>query len=142
MPAIPDDPRRADAQDGIGHRGRFWEQVCSLGQMGEDGIADPFAAISAIPAASGAIRDMTAIRFEVPEFIAEKCTGCSQCWTQCPDSAIPGVVSEPAEVLEAAIRSLANSRRLRPPAPDHQAAGQRGAAGAEGRRRLPPSPTR
>ncbi len=82
--------------------GRFWEQVCSLCAVGQDPIADPFAAISAIPAATGAFRDMTGIRHEVPDFVASRCTGCGQCWVQCPDAAIPGLVSEVEDVLAAA----------------------------------------
>jgi len=72
---------------------------------------NPFAAISAIPAATSTIRDMTNVRFEVPEFIPDKCTGCSQCWVQCPDAAIPGVVNDIPEVLEAAVRSVENGKR-------------------------------
>ncbi len=98
---------------GIGNQGRFWEQVCSFcATTGEDGIADPFAAISAIPASTSAVRDMTSIRFEVPDFIAEKCTGCSQCWVQCPDAAIPGVVNTVEEVLDAAILTAMNGNSL------------------------------
>ncbi|MGE5749094.1 MAG: 2-oxoacid:acceptor oxidoreductase family protein, partial [Gemmatimonas sp.] len=41
MPMLLDSP---DAEQGPGNPGRFWEQVCSLCQMGQDGIADPFAA--------------------------------------------------------------------------------------------------
>ena len=88
------------AAEGIGNPGRFWEQVCGVNAAGQDIIADPFAAISAIPAATGVVRDMTGIRFEVPQFLAEKCTGCSQCWVQCPDSAIPGLVSSVEEVID------------------------------------------
>ena len=98
---------------GIGNQGRFWEQVCSFcATTGEDGIADPFAAISAIPASTSVVRDMTNIRFEVPDFIAEKCTGCSQCWIQCPDAAIPGVVNTVEEVLDAAILTAMNGNTL------------------------------
>ncbi|MDH3368190.1 MAG: 4Fe-4S binding protein, partial [Gemmatimonadota bacterium] len=97
---------------GIGSPGRFWEQVCYLYKTGDDGIADPFAALSAIPAATSTIRDMTDVRFEVPEFIAEKCTGCGQCWVQCPDAAIPGLVNEVEEVLDTAIRFVSNGRSL------------------------------
>ena len=50
------------------------------------------------------LRDMTDVRFEVPRFIAEKCTGCAQCWVQCPDSAIPGLVSSVEELVDTAIR--------------------------------------
>ena len=102
-----------DQEWGIGNQGRFWEQVCSFcATTGEDGIADPFAAISAIPASTSVVRDMTDIRFEVPDFIAEKCTGCSQCWTQCPDAAIPGVVNTTEEILDAAILTAMNGQSL------------------------------
>ena len=53
---------------------------------------------------------MTDMRFEVPEFKPELCTGCSACWTQCPDSAIPGVVNTVEEVLEAAIQTASNGQ--------------------------------
>ncbi len=111
---------RADAERGIADGARFFEQVCGLCAVGQDPIADPFTAISAMPAASSAVRDMTDIRFEVPDFVAEKCTGCSQCWTQCPDSAIPGLVSTVEDVFEAALRTAANGGgfdRLRPLVP-------------------------
>ncbi|MHC4958920.1 MAG: 2-oxoacid:acceptor oxidoreductase family protein [Planctomycetota bacterium] len=97
---------------GIADPGRFWEQVGYLYQTGDDGLADPFAAISAIPAATSSIRDMTGMRMEVPDFIASKCTGCSQCWVQCPDAAIPGVVNSVEQVLEAAIKTATNGRPL------------------------------
>src|SRR5690606_19673336 len=41
----------------------------------------------------------------------EKCTGCSQCWTQCPDSAIPGLVSTVDDLLDTAIRSAPGGMR-------------------------------
>ncbi|MDQ8154697.1 MAG: 2-oxoacid:acceptor oxidoreductase family protein [Gemmatimonadota bacterium] len=114
MPVLMEAP---NAQGGIGHEGRFWEQVCAMCKIGQDGIADPFAAISAIPAATGAVRDMSGVRLEVPEFLAEKCTGCSQCWIQCPDSAIPGLVSSFDDVLSAAMSAATNGlkmERIRP----------------------------
>ena len=114
IPSLLDVP---EAEDGIGNPGRFWEQVCTLCGLGQDGIADPFAAISAMPAATGAVRDMSGVRLEVPRFIAEKCTGCGQCWTQCPDSAIPGLVNSVEDLLTAAIDVSTNGvtfDRLRP----------------------------
>jgi pyruvate-ferredoxin/flavodoxin oxidoreductase len=107
--ALPHIPRamNVDGEDGIGNPARFFEQVCALGAMGQDPIADPFAAVSAMPAMSSTIRDMTNIRFEVPDFIAEKCTGCAQCWTQCPDSAIPGLVTSVEELIDGALRAAA-----------------------------------
>jgi pyruvate-ferredoxin/flavodoxin oxidoreductase len=109
IPAMLDMP---NAEQGPGNPGRFWEQVCSACQMGQDGIADPFAAISAIPAATGAVRDMSGVRMEVPDFIAEKCTGCGQCWTQCPDSAIPGLVNSVEDIVNAAINASVNGLRM------------------------------
>jgi pyruvate-ferredoxin/flavodoxin oxidoreductase len=104
MPMLLDSP---NAEPGIGNPGRFWEQVCAMCKLGKDVIADPFAAISAIPAATSAVRDMTDVRMEVPKFLPEKCTGCAQCWTQCPDAAIPGLVSDPEDVLATAVNIAA-----------------------------------
>ena len=114
MPALLDSP---SAEQGPGNPGRFWEQVCALCKIGQDGIADPFAAISTIPAATGAVRDMSGVRLEVPEFVAARCTGCGQCWTQCPDAAIPGLVNSIEDVLSAAIEASVNGSsmdRVRP----------------------------
>jgi len=109
LPSLLDAP---GAEQGPGNPGRFWEQVCALCQLGQDGIADPFAAISTIPAATGSVRDMSGVRLEVPDFIADKCTGCAQCWTQCPDSAIPGLVNSVDDVLNAAIAASVNGTRM------------------------------
>lgn len=109
MPVVMDAPAR---EEGFGQPGRFFEQVCTLYETGEDPIADPYAAVSAIPAASSALRDMTDIRFEVPEFIPENCTGCNKCWTQCPDAAIPGLVNTPQEILDSAIRLASRDHEM------------------------------
>jgi pyruvate-ferredoxin/flavodoxin oxidoreductase len=107
LPSLMDTP---DAEMGIGNQGRFFEQVCAVCSIGQDGISDPYAALSAIPAATSTVRDMTDIRFEVPDFVAEKCTGCSQCWVQCPDAAIPGLVMSVEDLLDTAIRTTANGK--------------------------------
>ena len=98
---------------------RFMDQVCALYRQGDDPIADPFSAFSAIPAATGIFRDMTNIRFEVPKLIADRCTGCGQCWTQCPDAAIPGLVVDLEDAVRSAVATSAGgnghapSERLR-----------------------------
>jgi pyruvate-ferredoxin/flavodoxin oxidoreductase len=112
VPAIPALMNNESAQPGAANPGRFWEQVCFLCKQGQDGIADPFAALGTMPAVTSAFRDMTDVRFEVPQFIAEKCTGCSQCWVQCPDSAIPGLVSSVEEILDTAIASAAETHQM------------------------------
>ncbi|MFL5386445.1 MAG: 2-oxoacid:acceptor oxidoreductase family protein [Longimicrobiaceae bacterium] len=109
---IPAAMDHASADAGPGNAGRFFEQVCSVYAAGQEPIADPFAALSAIPAATSAVRDMTGIRFEVPAFHADACTGCAQCWTQCPDTAIPGLVSTVEQLIDTAIRAGANGKPL------------------------------
>jgi pyruvate-ferredoxin/flavodoxin oxidoreductase len=107
IPLIPRSMSGGEADRGIGNPGEFWNQVCAQYKTGNDVLADPFTAISAIPAATSTMRDMSEVRFLVPEFIADKCTGCSKCWVQCPDSAIPGVVNTIEEILDAAVRTVA-----------------------------------
>ncbi|MCP5495744.1 MAG: 2-oxoacid:acceptor oxidoreductase family protein [Leptospiraceae bacterium] len=85
---------------------RFWEQTGQFYKTGKgnDIIADPFVGVSLIPAATGVFRDMTNIRFEHPQWVAERCTGCGTCWTMCPDSAIPGLVNEVSDIFESVIK--------------------------------------
>jgi pyruvate-ferredoxin/flavodoxin oxidoreductase len=87
---------------------RFWEQTGSFYArgMGNDNITDPFIGLGVMPACSALFRDMTGIRFEHPEWIAEKCTGCAKCWTACPDTAIPGLVNEVGQVMDTVVQRL------------------------------------
>ncbi|MBK1681917.1 2-oxoacid:acceptor oxidoreductase family protein [Rhodocyclus tenuis] len=84
---------------------RFWEQTGHFYATGHgsDNLVDPFIGMSMMPAATGIFRDMTGIRFEQPEWTAENCTACGKCYTQCPDSAIPGLVSTVGDVFATAI---------------------------------------
>ena len=68
----------------------------------EDGLAekklpaDLSVARSLIPAGTASLRDFSYIAPEIPEYIEDKCTGCMDCVTQCPDTAILGkVIAEP-----------------------------------------------
>ena len=110
IPLIPAAMAGTGAGKGLGNQGEFWNQVCSMYKTGSDVLADPFTAISAIPAATSNMRDMSSVRQLVPQFVADKCTGCSKCWVQCPDSAIPGVVNTVEQVIEAAIKTVATSQ--------------------------------
>jgi pyruvate-ferredoxin/flavodoxin oxidoreductase len=87
---------------------RFWEQTGNfyLRGMGNDNLTDPFIGLSCMPAVSAVFRDMTGIRFEHPQWDAEKCTGCGKCWTICPDTAIPGLVSEFSGIINTTINQL------------------------------------
>ena len=92
---------------------RFWEQTGSFYMKGQgsDNLVDPFIGMSVVPAVTGVYRDMTGVRFEYPEWIAENCTACGECYTQCPDSAIPGLVSTPSDVLNSIIQKIETSGR-------------------------------
>ncbi|GAB1233352.1 hypothetical protein UT4_18190 [Ferrigenium sp. UT4] len=100
--------RIPEGDGGITDIHRFWEQTGSfyLKGQGSDNLVDPFMGLALIPAVTGVYRDMTQIRFEHPEWIAENCTACGACYTQCPDNAIPGLVSTTADVLNTAIQKI------------------------------------
>ncbi len=102
-----------EGDGGISDIHRFWEQTGSFYMKGEGSgnLVDPFMGLSVIPAVTGVYRDMTGVRFEHPEWDAEKCTACGECFTQCPDSAIPGLVSTPSDVLATAIQKIEISGR-------------------------------
>src|SRR5687767_14321765 len=54
--------------------------------------ADLSVARSLIPAGTASLRDFSYIAPEIPEYIPENCTGCMDCVTECPDTAILGKV--------------------------------------------------
>ncbi len=87
---------------------RFWEQTGSFYArgMGTDTITDPFVGLGIMPAGTALFRDMTGIRFQHPEWIAENCTACGSCYTVCPDTAIPGIVNEVGQVLDTVVRRI------------------------------------
>ena len=87
---------------------RFWDQTGSfyISGQGSENLVDPYMATSLIPASTGVYRDMTQIRFEYPRFITENCTACGDCYTTCPDSAIPGLVNSISEVFTTCIERI------------------------------------
>ena len=92
---------------------RFWEQTGSFYArgMGNDNITDPFIGLSVIPAVTTLFRDMTGIRFEHPQWIAENCTACGNCYTVCPDTAIPGLVTDINQVFDTVVNRLKKQGR-------------------------------
>lgn len=98
---------------------RFWEETGSFYArgMGTDSITDPFIGLGVMPAVTSVFRDMTGIRFEHPEWIPENCTACGKCYTNCPDTAIPGLVNEISQICDtvvARIRKRGGSARFLP----------------------------
>ena len=100
-----------EAGGGISDVHRFWEQTGSFyaSGQGEENLADPYIALSLMPASTGVFRDMTSIRFEYPQFVPQNCTACGDCYTICPDSAIPGLVNDISDVFATAINSIETS---------------------------------
>ena len=62
--------------------------------------ADLSVARSLVPAGTASLRDFSYISPEIPEYITENCTGCMECVTECPDTAILGKVLSETELEE------------------------------------------
>src|SRR5579859_7139617 len=72
--------------------------------------ADLSLARSLIPAGTATLRDFSNISPEIPEYIPSNCTGCMDCVTECPDTAILGkVLSE--EELEQKMQTIPEADR-------------------------------
>src|SRR5437667_7058990 len=62
--------------------------------------ADLSVARSLVPAGTATLRDFSNIAPEIPIYIPENCTGCMDCVTECPDTAILGKVLSEVEFEE------------------------------------------
>jgi pyruvate/2-oxoacid:ferredoxin oxidoreductase beta subunit/NAD-dependent dihydropyrimidine dehydrogenase PreA subunit len=67
--------------------------------------ADLSLARSFIPAGTATLRDFSYVAPEIPEYITENCTGCMDCVTECPDTAILGKVLAESD-LEAKLKNI------------------------------------
>ena len=67
--------------------------------------ADVSVARSLVPAGTAALRDFSYVSPEIPVFIADHCTGCMECVTECPDTAILGKVLAESD-LEAKVSGI------------------------------------
>jgi pyruvate-ferredoxin/flavodoxin oxidoreductase len=108
-PTLPEMVKRLpQGQSAASDIHRFWEQTGSFYARGQgnDNLADPFASLGVMPASSSLFRDMSGIRFEHPRWIGENCTACGDCYTICPDTAIPGLVNEIQQVLDTVVARL------------------------------------
>lgn len=99
---------RPRSQSPLGDIHRFWQRtgVHYVAGRGSDRPADPFQALSLLPPVTGLMRDMTQIRFDYPHWQPDKCTACGKCYAVCPDSALPGLVVRPADLLATLIRRI------------------------------------
>ncbi len=85
---------------------RFWDQV---GVLYRDGFSDqltagPYLATGVVPPLSATFNDLSRSRSALPTFDPAACTGCSRCWTSCPDSAIAVVAASPTALIESGIQ--------------------------------------
>ncbi len=62
--------------------------------------ADLSTARSLIPAGTATLRDFSYVAPEIPVYITENCTGCMDCVTECPDTAILGKVLSESQLEE------------------------------------------
>jgi len=83
--------------------------------------ADLALARSLIPAGTATLRDFSYVAPDIPEFLRENCTGCMDCVTECPDTAILGkVLSESTleeklgDIPDAADRALFEEQWAKP----------------------------
>ncbi len=93
---------------------RFWNQVGVLYQAGDtrELTADPYLAINVLPPLSSTFRTWSDARAMLPSLDPARCSGCGQCWTACPDSAIGVVAIATKPLIDASIR-LAGAEPLR-----------------------------
>ncbi|MCP4041095.1 MAG: pyruvate ferredoxin oxidoreductase, partial [Gammaproteobacteria bacterium] len=85
---------------------RFWDQV---GMPYRDGApdaitADPYLATGTIPPLTSTFRNLSEFREILPAFDPQLCTGCGNCWTACPDSAIGATAIQPGALIDTGIR--------------------------------------
>ena len=94
---------------------RFWNQTGHVYRENKNDLnqqTDPFNALGIVPASTGVFGDMTPSRLQHPQWIAENCTACGNCYNSCPDSAIPGLVNTVNEVFETNIKRVEKSGRI------------------------------
>jgi pyruvate/2-oxoacid:ferredoxin oxidoreductase alpha subunit/Pyruvate/2-oxoacid:ferredoxin oxidoreductase delta subunit len=74
-------------------------------------VADPFAALPIVPAASAGFFNRTSGRTVIPVFHADKCTACGDCFVQCPHSAILPIAINVESLMKAGME-MASSKGI------------------------------
>lgn len=88
---------------------RFWSQVGAPLASGAALGPDPCLSAGPVPPLSSTFRDLSPTRELLPSFDPAKCTGCAQCWSSCPDTALAPVVLSGTALVEAGL-ALAEAR--------------------------------
>ncbi len=92
---------------------RFWDQTGILYHNGEQTrlTPDPYLATGVMPPLSATFRDFSSTRTLIPEFDAEACSGCGNCWSACPDGAIGALAISPTALINGGISLGADALR-------------------------------
>ena len=101
--------------NGYQNLSRFWDQT---GVLYRDGLEaaqgiDPFIATGQIPPLSSTFNNHSTQSAMLPQFNPLSCSGCGDCWSHCPDSAIGATSLTPAQLLEAGVK-MGGADALRP----------------------------
>ena len=82
---------------------RFYDNTAFFYEHHEYGelVADPFNAISIIPAASASLFSSAQQRDSIPILDPIKCTGCGDCFVHCPHSALPSIAIGIEQLMKA-----------------------------------------
>jgi pyruvate/2-oxoacid:ferredoxin oxidoreductase beta subunit/NAD-dependent dihydropyrimidine dehydrogenase PreA subunit len=99
-PYIPVNLPILDVTDFNDHVIRGYEE----GSGPDDLPADLAVAHSLIPAGTATLRDFSYIAPEIPAYVRENCTGCMDCVTECPDTAILGKVLAESDLEEKLVK--------------------------------------
>ncbi len=94
------------SEDNYSSLPRFWDQVGVLYRNNEveELTPDPYLTTGTIPPLTSTFHDLSIGRQMLPAFNPDNCTGCGQCWTSCPESAIGSIVISPTALLNAGIK--------------------------------------
>ncbi len=84
------------------HISRFYHDTTSFYETGEQGelVADPFQALPMMPASTANLAGLAGKRKQIPVFEPNKCTGCGECFIQCPHAALPSIAIGPEALIK------------------------------------------
>ena len=84
---------------------RFYDNTAFFFEhkMKSELVADPFAAVPITPSASASFFNYASKRQYLPALNTEKCTGCGECFVQCPHAALPATAIGVEQLMKAGI---------------------------------------
>ena len=85
---------------------RFYHNTACFYQQGikAELVADPFQALSLVPAATANFASPAEGAAQLPVFTPQNCTGCGACIAYCPHSALPGVAISVQSLIRAGMK--------------------------------------